>query len=588
MFKERLKQVPEKPGSYQMKNASGQIIYVGKAKNLKRRLTSYFRGTHDYKTTKMVQSVADFEYIVTHSELEALILELDLIKEYQPRYNILLVDDKSYPYIIITEERHPKMIVSRRMTRKVRRRFGPYPNVRAARETLKLLNKLYPLRKCQRLPDEPCLYYYLGQCLAPCINKVEKETYTDIIKNITRFLKGDTKDIVNALKTKMDKAAETLEFERAQEYKETIDAIHTTTKTKQAVNINDLKDRDIIGVTYDDEFVAIAILFVRYGKIHAQDKKIMRYTVDPVQSVQEFLGQFYRTYPVPKEIFINDIEQFDMLESLLETTLTMPRRGVKKKLLDMALINAKETLDTEKYKADKEHKKTFGVLDELAELLQIPTPYHIEAFDNSHTYGTYPVSSLVVFKNGKPEKKNYRKFKLSTDKLQAGDTEQMKEVLYRRYRRVLMEKRPLPDLILVDGGIQQMNAAREILSQLELEVPLAGLVKSKDHKTHHLLDGDDNTIDLTPATPLFTLLSTIQEEAHRFAITFHKDLRSKGVTESILDTIEGVGEKTKKKLLKTFGSVEAIKEASYDDLKRLTIPHQTIENIRRALNAKQN
>jgi excinuclease ABC subunit C len=254
----------------------------------------------------------------------------------------------------------------------------------------------------------------------------------------------------------------------------------------------------------------------------------------------------------------------------------------------MALINAKETLDTEKYKADKEHEKTFGVLDELAELLQIPTPYHIEAFDNSHTYGTYPVSSLVVFKNGKPDKKNYRKFKLSTDKLQAGDTDQMKEVLYRRYRRVLMEDRPLPDLILVDGGIQQMNAAREILSKLELEIPLAGLVKSKDHKTHHLLDGDDNTIDLTPATPLFTLLSTIQEEAHRFAITFHKDLRSKGVYESILDTIEGVGEKTKKKLLRTFGSVDAIKASSYDELKRLGIPHKTIENIRRALNARQN
>ena len=588
VFKERLKQVPEKPGSYQMKNASGQIIYVGKAKNLKKRLTSYFRGTHDYKTTKMVQSVADFEYIVTHSELEALILELDLIKEYQPRYNILLVDDKSYPYIVITDEKHPKMVVSRRMSRKVRRRFGPYPNVSAARETLKLLNKLYPLRKCQRLPDEPCLYYYLGQCLAPCINKVEKETYTDIIKNITRFLKGDTKDIVNDLKAKMEKASENLEFERAQEYKETIEAIHTTTKTKQAVNINDLKDRDIIGISYDEDFVAIAILFVRYGKIHAQDKKIMRYTVDPVQSVQAYLGQFYRTYPVPKEIFINNITEFDMLDSLLDTEVSMPKRGVKKKLLDMAVINAKETLDTEKYKADKEHEKTFGVLDELSELLQIPTPYHIEAFDNSHTYGTYPVSSLVVFKNGKPNKKDYRKFKLSTDKQQSGDTDQMKEVLYRRYRRVLMEDRALPDLILVDGGIQQMNAAREILSALELKIPLAGLVKSKDHKTHHLLDGDDNTIDLTPATPLFTLLSTIQEEAHRFAITFHKDLRSKGVYESILDTIEGVGSKTKKKLLRTFGSLDAIKQASYDDLKQLGIPHQTIENIRRALNAKQN
>ena len=586
MFKERLKTVPKKPGSYQMYNASGQIIYVGKAKNLKSRLSSYFTGTHDHKTTKMVQSVADFDYIVTHSELEALILELDLIKEHQPRYNILLMDDKSYPYIVITEEKHPKMIVSRRVSRKVKRRFGPYPNVRAARETLKLLNKLYPLRKCQTLPDEPCLYYYLGQCLAPCIKPVEQADYQKIIHNITRFLKGDTREIIKDLESKMTRASDALEFERAQEYKETIDAIRTTTETKQAVNITDLRDRDIIGVDYDDTFVTIAILFVRYGKIHASDKRIMRYTVDPVQSVVEYLGQFYRTYPVPKEIFINDIETFSVLEDLLDASVTMPRRGIKKKLLDMAVVNARDTLQNERERADKEHEKTFGVLDELAELLQIPTPYHIEAFDNSHTYGTYPVSSLVVFKNAKPAKQNYRKFKLETESSQTGDTEQMKEVLYRRYRRVLMEDRPKPDLILVDGGIQQMNAAKEVLNALELKIPLAGLVKSSDHKTHHLLDSDHGTIDLTPGTKLFTFLSTVQEEAHRFAITFHKDLRSKGLYESILDTIDGVGAKTKKKLLRTFGSIDGIKEASYDELKALNIPHKTIENIRRTLNAK--
>ncbi|MFW5893359.1 MAG: excinuclease ABC subunit UvrC [Bacillota bacterium] len=586
MFKERLRKVPTKPGSYQMYNASGQIIYVGKAKNLKNRLTSYFTGTHDYKTTKMVQSVADFDYIVTHSELEALILELDLIKEHQPRYNILLMDDKSYPYIIITDERHPKMIVSRRTGRKVKRRFGPYPNVRAARETLKLLNKLYPLRKCQTLPDEPCLYYYLGQCLAPCIKKVEPKTYEAIIQNITRFLKGDTREIIKDLESKMTKASENLEFERAQEYKETIDAIKTTTETKQAVNIADLRDRDIIGVDYDDEFVAIAILFVRYGKIHASDRRILRYTVDPIQSVIEYLGQFYRTYPVPKEIFINRIEDFNVLEDLLDATLTMPQRGIKKKLLDMAIVNAKDTLQNERERADKAYEKTFGVLDELSELLQIPTPYHIEAFDNSHTYGTYPVSSLVVFKNAKPDKKNYRKFKLEEESRQSGDTEQMEEVLYRRYRRVLMDDLPRPDLVLVDGGIQQMNAARKVLQALDMDVPLAGLVKSSDHKTHHLLDGDHNTIDLTPGTKLFTFLSTVQEEAHRFAITFHKDLRSKGLYESILDSVDGVGAKTKKKLLRTFGSIQGIKEASYDELKALNIPHKTIENIRRALSAK--
>ncbi|MFW6285183.1 MAG: helix-hairpin-helix domain-containing protein, partial [Bacillota bacterium] len=285
-------------------------------------------------------------------------------------------------------------------------------------------------------------------------------------------------------------------------------------------------------------------------------------------------------------IFINKIDDFNVLEDLLDASLAMPQRGIKKKLLDMAVVNAHDTLQNERERADKEHDRTFGVLDELAELLQIPTPYHIEAFDNSHTYGTYPVSSLVVFKNGKPEKKSYRKFKLEEAEKQVGDTKQMEEVLYRRYRRVLMDDLPKPDLVLVDGGIQQMNAAKNVLESLELDIPLAGLVKSSDHKTHHLLDGDHNTIDLTPGTKLFTFLSTVQEEAHRFAITFHKDLRSKGLYESILDSVDGVGAKTKKKLLRTFGSIQGIKEASYDELKALNIPHKTIENIRRALSAK--
>jgi len=585
-IKEKLQEVPKKPGSYQMKDAYGNIIYVGKAKNLKNRLTSYFTGSHDYKTTRMIASIETFEYIVTQSELDALILEIDLIKKYQPRYNILLTDDKSYPYIEITSEKHPKLVVTRTINKKKRNLFGPYPNVSAARETLKLLNKLYPLRKCQKLPKEPCLYYHLGQCLAPCINKVEPQTYQTIKKAITDFLKGNTKTVIDELKTKMHTASEALEFERAKEYKDTIDAIQTTTK-RQEVNLSDLKDRDIIAVEHDENHVSIEIFFIRNGKINARDQKIMPYYMEYESTALDYLIQFYQTYPIPKELFISEPSLIPYIESLFESKVMMPQRGPKKKLLEVARLNAKETLSHQAKRLERETEKIFGALDELGDILGIQTPYHIEAFDNSHTFGTHPVSSLVVFKNGKPSKKDYRKYKLDESSRQSGDTDQMKEVLYRRYRRLLLEDQKHPDLILVDGGIQQMNAAKSILAALELNIPLAGIVKSKDHKTHHLLDQDDMTIELKVGTKLFNLLSYIQEEAHRFAITFHKDLRNKGVFKSILDDIDGVGETLKSRLLKTFKTIENIKNASDEALKALNINEKTIKNIRNKLNNQE-
>jgi len=588
MIKEKLKNVPQKPGSYQMLDKHGNVIYVGKAKNLKSRLSSYFTGSHDYKTTKMLTQVVDFDYIITHSELEALILELDLIKKMQPRYNILLTDDKSYPYIEITKEKHPKMIVTRKVKKKHQKLFGPYPNVKAARETLKILNKLYPLRKCQTLPDEPCLYYHLGQCLAPCIKKVDPETYRDIEKEISDFLRGKTGQVVNDLKAKMEKASEALEFERANEYKHMIESIDATTKTAQSVNIKDRKDRDIIGIASDEDHVALAILFIRNGKISASDKKVMTYYTEAEKVITDFLGQFYRTYPVPREIFISDQVDKAMLESFLETSVTTPQRGPKKKLLELAVNNAAETLSTAKAQLEKEHTRTFGALDALADMLQIPIPYHIEAFDNSHLFGEYPVSSMVVFKNGKPSKKDYRKFKLSTSSRQDGDTQQMEEVLYRRLRRILMDDLKRPDLILVDGGIHQLNAAKKIIASLEIDVPLAALVKSKDHKTHHILDAEASTFELEKHTPLFRLLSSIQEEAHRFAVTFHKDLREKGVYDTVLDDIEGIGPKTKKRLLRKYKTIKAIADAPEAELKELKIPDKTIRNLKNILKQQTN
>ena len=586
MIKDRLKTVPNKPGSYQMIDKHGNTIYVGKAKNLKNRLTTYFTGSHDYKTTKMIQAIDNFEYIVTNTELEALILEIDLIKKYQPRYNVLLTDDKSYPYIEITEEKHPKLVVTRSLNKTKKHLFGPYPNVKAARETLNILNKLYPLRKCHKLPKEPCLYYHLGQCLAPCIHKVEKQTYREIKQNITKFLKGDTKAVIENLSEKMQIAAEKLEFERAQEYKTTIESIETTTK-KQAVNLNDLTDRDIIATAYDEDHIALDIFFIRSGKIAAREKKLIPYYLEPYETALEYLIQFYQVYPVPKEILTDVKSEFQPLEDFFDTTLKTPQRGQKKQLLDLAVLNATEQLTVEAGRIKQQTEKTFGALDELAELLNIPTPYHIEAFDNSHLFGSYPVSSMVVFKNAKPSKKDYRKYKLSTDKVQSGDTEQMHEVLYRRYQRMLYEDQPKPNLILVDGGIHQLNTAKNVLKSLDISIPIAGLVKNIKHKTSHLIDEDDNEIELIPQSRLFHLLTYIQEEAHRFAVNFHKDLRNKGFYATILDTIEGVGETTKKKLLKHFKTIEAMRQADFKTFQALGIPKQTIHNIKKALEEKR-
>lgn len=582
MIKETLALVPTSPGCYQMIDAHGNIIYVGKAKNLKNRLTTYFTGSHDYKTTKMIQNIERFEYIVTHTEIEALILEIDLIKKYQPRYNVLLTDDKSYPYIEITQERHPKLIVTRTLNKTNKHLYGPYPNVKAARETLNLLHKLYPLRKCHKLPKQPCLYYYIDQCLAPCIHKVTPHDYHSIQKAIHDFLKGNTTPIIKQLKDKMLDASEKLEFERAQEYKITIEAIQTTTQ-QQSVTLDDLKDRDLIAITNDAEHIALETFFIRNGKISAHDKKVFAYYLDAESPVLEYCIQFYQNYPLPSEILTNQPHLLDPLKTLFQVELKHPQRGPKRKLLELALLNAKQSLSEATQTLKKQSEKTFGALDELAELLGIPTPYHIEAFDNSHLFGTYPVSSLVVFKNAIPSKKDYRKYKLSTNTPQSGDTDQMKEVLYRRYQRLLYENQKAPDLILVDGGIHQLNAAKAILKELNLTIPLAGIVKSDKHKTSHLIDQTDNAFQLNPHSKLFHLLAQVQEEAHRFAITFHKELRHKGIYSTVLDRIPGVGETTKKKLLHHFKTIEAMKKASYDDFKALKIPNQTILNIQKTL-----
>ncbi len=578
MFEEKLKTVPSLPGSYQFKNKDGVIIYVGKAKNLKKRVASYFTGSHDIKTSRLVFNIADVEYIVTHTELDALLLELNLIKKFNPRYNIMLTDDKTYPYIEITNEKHPKLIVTRKITKKSKNFFGPYPNVNAARETVKLLNKIYPLRKCTILPKQECLYYHMDQCLAPCINNVTKEDYGTIITDIKKFLKGDIKKVLSSLEEKMNIASEKLEYEKALEYRNIINNIKTTTN-KQKINLNDLKDRDIIGYYYNEYFISIEIFFVRNGKISARHQSLFEYYSDPFKSIEDYIAQFYSKNIVPKEIFISFELNTSTLEQYLDTKFYKPQKGDKYRLLSLAVLNAKEALIQKTEIVKREIDRTIKSVDQLGKLLKISSPYVIEAFDNSSLFGTNAVSSMVVFVNGKPSKKDYRKYKIKSLDNKGSDYHAMKEVIYRRYYRVLLENLRVPDLIIVDGGIQQINAAKEILNDLEMNVSIAGLVKSDKHQTEYLLNQNLEKIEIKKTSNVFHLLTRIQDEAHRFAVNYHKQIRSKGIYNSILDNIEGVGVVTKRKLLMKYKSVNLIKLATIEELNELGISKKIAQNL---------
>lgn len=577
-IKEKLKNIPDLPGSYQFKNKDGVVIYVGKAKSLKKRVTSYFTGSHDTKTSRLVMNIADIEYIITNSELDALLLELNLIKKYNPRYNIMLTDDKTYPYIEITNEKHPKIIVTRNIKKKSKLLFGPYPNVSAARSTVQVLNKIYPLRKCDTLPKRECLYYHMGQCLAPCIKEIKPETYTNIIHQIKMFLRGDIAETVAMLEGYMMQASEQLEFERANEYKKMIEHIKTTTN-RQKINLNDMKDRDIIGFFYNDYLLSIEIFFIRHGKISARHQKLFEYYDDPIQTVENYIAQFYEKEPVPRELFVPETLSTEVLTSFLHTSIIKPRRGDKFKLLQLANLNAEQGLKEKTELVKREIERTIESTEKLGEILGIPTPYRIEAFDNSNLFGEFAVSSMVVFINGKPARKEYRKYKVKTMDNQASDYHTMKEILYRRYYRVLMENLELPGLLLVDGGHQQIKAAYEVLHSLDMHIPIAGLVKDSGHNTNHLLTSDYTPIPIDKTSDLFHLLTRIQDEAHRFAINYHKQIRSKGLFNSALDNIPSIGEKTKDKLLKTYKSVQLIKLATLDELLELGLTTKQAQNL---------
>ncbi|EDW20583.1 excinuclease ABC subunit UvrC [Bacillus pumilus] len=585
LIKEKLSVLPDQPGCYLMKDRQNTVIYVGKAKVLKNRVRSYFTGSHDAKTQRLVSEIEDFEYIVTSSNIEALILELNLIKKYDPKYNVMLKDDKTYPFIKITNERHPKLIVTRHVKKDKGKYFGPYPNVQAARETKKLLDRLYPLRKCATLPDRVCLYYHLGQCLAPCVYDISEETNKQLVDEIIRFLNGGHQQIKKELTEKMNEAAEQLEFERAKELRDQIAYIDSTME-KQKMTMSDLSDRDVFAYAYDKGWMCVQVFFIRQGKLIERDVSLFPMYQDPEEEFLTFMGQFYakNNHFLPKEILVPDSVDQEMIEQLLETNVHQPKKGKKKDLLLLAHQNAKIALKEKFSLIERDEERSIGAVKQLGDALNIYMPYRIEAFDNSNIQGADPVSAMVVFQDGKPYKKEYRKYKIKTV-TGPDDYASMREVIRRRYTRVLKDELPLPDLILIDGGKGQINAAIDVLeNELNLSVPVAGLVKDEKHRTSNLMMGDTlEIVALERNSQAFYLLQRIQDEVHRFAISFHRQLRGKNAFQSILDDVPGIGEKRKKQLLKHFGSVKKMKEASIQDFQEAGIPKQTAELLMEAL-----
>lgn len=576
IIKEKLKNLPQKPGCYLMYNQNHEIIYVGKAKNLKNRVRSYFTGSHNAKTTKLVSEIQDFSYVQTNSERESLILELHLIKEHNPRYNIKLTDDSTYPFIMITNEKDPRLVVVRESNKKDGKLFGPYPNAYAARETAKLLNKIYPLRKCDTMPKKACLYFHLGQCLAPCIKK-EPIDYKEMIAEITSFLKGDTKKVLDLLKNEMYQASELLQFERAQEAKEMILHITSTTE-KQLISLNDFKDRDFIGYHYDEEDCSIQILKMRQGKIIDVKSDIFPYVSSLNDAVMSYVMQTYENERlIPDELLFQDSFDENILVEVFGKKAMIPKIGDKKKLVDMAFKNAKYDLENHRLLYKISSEKTKEATEAFKSLLGLSDVRLIEVFDNAHLFGSAPISAMVVFKDGKPFKKAYRKYHIKTA-TPGDDYGQMKEVIYRRYQKQLMQKEELPDLIVVDGGKIQVNAAKEVLSSLGLEIPVIGLQKNQKH-TFDRIYYETQSHEIKKATPLYTYLAKMSEEVHRFAITFHKNTRARTLMRSHLDGIKGVGEARKKALLEKFVTIDQMKIGDIEDYQSIGINEKLRETI---------
>ncbi|MCT4778797.1 MULTISPECIES: excinuclease ABC subunit UvrC [Exiguobacterium] len=578
-IKAKLSLLPDEPGCYLHKNQFGEVIYVGKAKNLKNRVRSYFTGAHDLKTERLVADIRDFEYIITGSELEALLLEMTLIKKHDPKYNIMLKDDKSYPYLKITNETYPRLITTRKLRKDGGHYFGPYPNAYAANETKRLLDRLYPLRKCQPMPKKICLYYHIGQCLGPCEVPNLEEEQKAIVSEIRRFLSGETKELVQSLQEKMSGAAEAMEFERAGELRDQIRAIESI-MNKQNMITADLTSRDVFGIYVDKGWICVQVFFLRGGKMIERDVSLFPIYGTAAEELESFIVQFYEKNIKPSEIYVPPLVNQMLLKEALDLRVHVPVRGSKRKLLDLATKNAENAIGERFELIARDEKKTVQAVQELADAIDVHPLSRIEIIDNANIQGADAVSALVVFEDGKPLKKEYRKFKIKTVK-GPDDYESMREIVRRRYRRLLLEGARLPDLVLIDGGLGQLNAALEVIQdELGLSLPVGSLKKDDKHRTSQLLFGEGGRlIELHPRSSAFYLLQRMQDEVHRFAITFHRSLRSKGMTRSLLDDIPGVGPKRRQQLIRHFGSMRSLKKANIEQLTEAGLPVKLAETV---------
>lgn len=586
MLKEKLLLLPNKPGCYLMKDKNGVIIYVGKAKNLKNRVNSYFKSSHTGKTTVLVSNIVDFEYIITNSELEALLLEINLIKKHTPKYNVLLKDDKSYPYIELTNEKVPRLLIVRpnKLKNKNIKLYGPYPNVTAARKTIELLNRLYPLRKCSNMGKKECLYYHIGECLGYCVKKVNEDEIKKITDEITSFLKGNDDVVLKKIDEEMNKCIEKLNFEKASELKELKEFINITLRN-QLIDLNDFIDRDIFGYAVYKGYLSIQVLFLRGGKLVGRKSSIYPIISDEIEELTLFISSFYDKNNIkPKEILVPDIIDEKLIKDILNVNVYKPVKGKKKELVNLSNKNALNSLKEKFELIKKSDENALNACNELKELLGISSANKIEAFDNSHLFGSYSVSGMITFTLGLPDKNNYRKYKIDIE--HHDDFHVMKEVIYRRYYRVLMENLEKPDLIIVDGGKAQITAATTVLKDLNLNIPVCGLVKNDKHRTSDILY-NDKLYEIDKTKNLFHMLERIQDEVHNFTIRYHRDIRSKGALASILDDVKGIGEKRKKELLKKYSNINKMKDATVDDLSKI-LPYDIAYNLHEFLKGEFN
>ncbi|ETD05344.1 excinuclease ABC subunit C [Lactococcus garvieae TRF1] len=587
-IKAKLELLPDSPGCYLHKDKNGTVIYVGKAKNLKNRVRSYFHGSHNTKTELLVSEIEDLEWIVVESNIESLVLEINLIQRYKPKYNIMLKDDKYYPFLMITNEKYPRLMITRRVKKDGAMYFGPYPDVKAANEVKRLLDRIFPFRKCGLHEKKVCFYYHIHQCLCPVVNHVDPQVYKDMAQEVKHFLTGDDKKIINELKERMFAASEKMEFEQAAEYRDVINSIGTL-RTKQRVMNHDLKDRDVFGYYVDKGWMCVQVFFVRQGKMIQRDVNLFPYYNDAEDDFLTYIGQFYQeaAHMVPKEILVPSEIDAEAVEAVTQTKVLKPSRGEKKQLVAMATKNARTQLQLKFDLLEKDLIKTQGAIENLGKILNIPTPVRIESFDNSNIMGTSPVSAMVVFINGKPSKKDYRKYKIKTVE-GADDYASMREVITRRYSRAMREGTALPDLIAMDGGAGQVNAAKAILKEIGLDIPVAGMAKNDKHQTSELLFGNPlEVVPLSRQSQEFFLLQRIQDEVHRFAITFHRQVRGKNTFSSKLDGITGLGPKRKQKLMTTFKSLKAISEADVAQVAEAGVPYDVAERVKEVL-SKEN